>query len=247
MWGAPIALVAVWPHAAWTLICLAVVGAGNAILDVSGFTLIQRGIDDAVLARVFGVFEILVIAAVGAGSILGSLLVSQLALPPALLVAGGILPLLTLLTYRRLRAVDSSVVVPERELRLLESTALFGALPPTTLERLAAHLLPMTAPAGTEIVRQGDTGDLFYVISSGRVEVSQSGRHVTNIGPGDYFGEIALLNDVPRVATCTATADTELYTLGRERFVSTVTGNRTSAREITSVVDSRLAELQTPA
>ena len=69
MWGVPIALIGIWPYAAWTVICLAVVGAGNAVLDVAGFTLIQRGTDDAVLARVFGVFEVLVIAALGVGSI----------------------------------------------------------------------------------------------------------------------------------------------------------------------------------
>jgi MFS family permease len=245
MWGAPIALIAVWPQAAWTAACLVVVGAGNAILDVSGFTLIQRGIDDAVLARVFGVFEILVIAALGAGSILGALLVSQLAPRPALVVAGGVLPLLTLLTRRRLDVVDASVVVPESQLHVLESTALFAPLPPTTLERLAAHLLPMSAPAGTEIVRQGDTGDLFYIITTGRVEVVQSGRPVADLGPGDYFGEIALIHDTPRVAGCRATVDTELLTLGRERFVSAVTGNRTSAEEIETVIGRRMAGLQT--
>ena len=246
IWGAPIALIAVWPHAIWTAICLAVVGIGNALLDVSGFTLIQRGIDDAVLARVFGVFEILVIAALGAGSILGSLLVSQLSLRAALVVAGAILPFLAVLSARRLSEIDASAVVPERALRLLETTALFGPLPPTTLERLAADLRPMTAEAGTVIVRKGDMGDLFYLIASGQIEVAQNGRPIAALGPGDYFGEIALLNDVPRIASCIATADAELYTLGRERFVSAVTGNRTSAVEIANVIDSRLAKLQTP-
>ena len=92
MWGAPLALIAAWPNEPWALTCLAVVGAGNAILDVSGFTLIQRGIDDDVLARVFGVFEMLVVAAVGIGSIVGSLLVSQLGARQSLVVAGCLLP-----------------------------------------------------------------------------------------------------------------------------------------------------------
>jgi predicted MFS family arabinose efflux permease len=244
MWGTPIGLIAAWPHAGWTYTCLAVVGIGNAILDVSGFTMIQRGIDDAVLARVFGVFEILVIVAVGAGSVLGSVLVSQLQLRGALVVAGSILPILTVLTWSRLRAVDASAVVPERELHLLQSVPLFSPLPPTTLERLAAQLSPMTAPAGTELIRQGDSGDLFYVIASGQVDVSQHGHHIAKLGPGGFFGEIALLNDVPRVATCTATTDAELYTLSRTRFVSAVTGNQTSANEIETVITNRLTELQ---
>ena len=241
MWGVPIALIGIWPHAAWTVICLAAVGAGNAVLDVAGFTLIQRGTDDAVLARVFGVFEVLVIAALGVGSIIGSLLIDQLGLRAALIVAGSILPVLTILTFPRLRAIDASVVVPERQLRILQSIPLFSPLPPTTLERLAAHLSPVTAPAGTEFVREGDAGDLFYVVAAGRVEVSTEGGRVGELGPGDYFGEIALLRDLPRSATCTATTNVELYTIDRDRFVSAVTGNSTSASEIESVIHSRLA------
>jgi CRP-like cAMP-binding protein len=151
---------------------------------------------------------------------------------------------LTVLTWSRLRAVDASAVVPERELHLLQSVPLFSPLPPTTLERLAAQLAPTTAMAGTELIRQGDRGDLFYVIATGHVDVSQDGHHIAKLGPGGYFGEIALLNDVPRVATCSATADTELYTLSRNRFVSAVTGNQTSANEIETVINNRLTELQ---
>jgi len=244
MWGVPLTLIGIWPHTSWTVVCLAVVGAGNAVLDIAGFTLIQRGIDDAVLARVFGVFEVLVIAALGAGSIVGPLLVDQLGPRSALVVAGSILPVLTILTFSRLRAVDASVVVPERQLRLLQSIPLFSPLPPTTLERLAAHLAPVAAVAGTELVREGDAGDLFYVVEAGHVEVTRAGCRVTDLGPGDYFGEIALLRDVPRSATCTAKTNVELYTIDRERFVSAVTGNSTSASEIESVIHRRLGGVE---
>jgi hypothetical protein len=247
MWGAPIALVAAWPHEVWAFACLAVVGAGNAILDVSGFTLIQRAIDDAVLARVFGVFEVLVVTAVGVGSILGSLLVDRLGVRTALVVAGCILPVLAALCYTRLRAIDASVDVPERELALLSSIPLFSPLPATTLERLAARLRPVAADASTELVREREEGDLFYVIASGTVEVSQGAHHVATLGPGDYFGEIALLHDVPRVATCTAQSNVELYTLERERFVSAVSGHSTSAAEAEGVMRQRLSELETKA
>jgi MFS family permease len=244
MWGIPIALIGIWPQTIWTVVCLTVVGAGNAVLDIAGFTLIQRGIDDAVLARVFGVFEVLVIAALGAGSIVGSLLVDHLGLRTTLIVAGSILPVLTIVTYPRLRTVDAAVVIPERQLRMLQSIPLFSPLPPTTLERLATHLSPLTAVADTELVREGDAGDLFYVVGAGLVEVSKAGRRLTALGPGDYFGEIALLRDVPRSATCTATTDVELYTIDRERFVSAVTGNSASASEIESVIHRRLGGLE---
>jgi MFS family permease len=242
MWGVPIALIAVWPNAVWTVICLATVGAGNAVLDIAGFTLIQRGTDDAVLARVFGVFEVLVIAALGVGSIIGSLLVDQFGVRVALVVAGSILPVLTILTFSRLRAIDASVVVPERQLRILQSIPLFSPLPPTTLDRLAVHLSSLTAVAGTELVREGDAGDLFYVVAAGRIQVSRKAVPVDELGPGDYFGEIALVRNVPRSATCVAKTNVELYTIDRDRFVSAITGNSTSAREIESVIRSRLAE-----
>ena len=244
MWGVPLTLIGIWPHTSWTVVCLAVVGAGNAVLDIAGFTLIQRGIDDAVLARVFGVFEVLVIAALGAGSIVGPLLVDQLGPRSALVVAGSILPVLTIFTFPRLRAIDGAVVIPERQLRMLQSIPLFSPLPPTTLERLAAHLAPVAAVAGTELVREGDAGDLFYVVEAGHVEVTRAGCRVTDLGPGDYFGEIALLRDVPRSATCTAKTNVELYTIDRERFVSAVTGNSTSASEIESVIHRRLGGVE---
>ena len=241
-WGVPIALVAAWPHEVWAFACLAVVGAGNAILDVSGFTMIQRGIDDAVLARVFGVFEVLVVSAVGVGSIMGSLVVDQVGIRWALVVTGAILPTLAAILYRRLGKLDETADVPTRELAVLTAIPLFSPLPVTTLERLAVRLGHERAAAGTTIVREGDDGDLFYVIASGTVDVSHGGKHVGTLGPNDYFGEIALLHDAPRSASCVAVTDVELYTLGRERFVSAVSGHATSATEAEAVASARLAE-----
>ena len=241
LWGAPIALIPAWPQMAWALACLSVVGAGNAILDVSGFTMIQRGIDDAVLARVFGVFEILVVTAVGVGSILGSVLVDQLGVRSALVIAGCILPILAAASYPRLRRIDDSADVPEEELKVLSTIPLFSPLPVTTLERLAGRLQTTTAQANTRLVQEGDDGDLFYVIKSGTVDVTRAGRHLATLGPMDFFGEIALLHDTPRVATCRATTDVVLYTLERNRFVSVVSGHATSAAEAESVASSRLA------
>jgi predicted MFS family arabinose efflux permease len=244
MWGVPLALIAAWPHEIWALTCLAVVGAGNAILDVSGFTLIQRGIDDDVLARVFGVFEILVVIAVGTGSLLGSLLVDQLGSRLTLAIAGGFLTALAALSYNRLRRIDATSDVPQPELAVLTGLPRFRPLPVTTLERLACHLRSVDAAAGTDIVQQGDEGDLFYVIRSGTVQVVQGGRTVATLQRGDYFGEIALLRDVPRVATCQALTNAQLYTLERDRFVSAVSGHNTSATEAANITNQRLNELE---
>jgi MFS family permease len=242
LWGAPIALVGAWPRAGWALVCLGIVGIGNALLDVSGFTLLQRTVDEHVLARVFGVFEIGVAIAVAIGSLLGSVLVEQLGIRPALVVTGAILPFLALISLPALRRIDASVEVPERELALVSGIPLFSPLPSTTLERLAARLERRDVAAGTTVVEEGSAGDRFYLIGSGEVDVTHGGARMTTLGPGDYFGEIALLREVPRTATCTARTDAEIYALGRDVFVAAVSGDARTAAAAESVMGRRLGE-----
>ena len=242
LWGAPIALVGAWPRAGWALVCLGIVGIGNALLDVSGFTLLQRTVDEHVLGRVFGVFEIGVAVAVALGSLLGSVLVEQLGIRSALVVTGAILPLLALLSLPGLRRIDASAHVPERELALVSQVPLFSPLPPTTLERLAARLERLDVAAGTRVVEKGAAGDRFYVVAGGEIDVVLDGVTMSTLRAGDYFGEIALLHDVPRTADCVARTDSEIYTLGRDVFVAAVSGDMRSSAEAESVMSRRLEE-----
>jgi CRP-like cAMP-binding protein len=78
---------------------------------------------------------------------------------------------------------------------------------------------------GQVVFREGDHGDRFYVIESGSASVTIDGRPVRELGPGDFFGEIALLTDVPRTATVTATAPLTVRTVEREAFLTAVTGH----------------------
>jgi MFS family permease len=243
LWGAPIALVGIWPRAGWALVCLGLVGVGNALLDVSGFTLLHRTVDEHLLGRVFGVFEIGVALATAVGSVLGSILVDQLGIRAALVVSGAILPILALLSLHRLRRIDASAEVPERELKLVSAVPLFSPLPPTTLERLAARLERLAISAGQTVVERGETGDRFYLIASGKVDVVRDDETMTTLGAGDYFGEIALLHDVPRTATCTARTDAEIYALSRDVFVAAVSGDVRASAEAESVIGKRLEEL----
>jgi CRP-like cAMP-binding protein len=119
----------------------------------------------------------------------------------------------------------------------------FEPLAATTLETLAMRLRPLAVAAGTEVVREGDRAKAFYLIGSGRVDVIHGGRLVATLGAGEYFGEIALLHDVPRVATCVARSDADLYALERAVFVSTVSGNEQSHATSEDVVAGRLGEL----
>jgi MFS family permease len=244
LWGAPIALVGAWPRVGWALICLGVVGIGNALLDISGFTLLQRTVDEHVLGRVFGVFEIGVALAVAIGSVLGSVLVEQLGIRPALLASGAILPTLAVLSLHGLRRIDAGAEVPERELQLVSAVPLFSPLSATTLERLAHRLDPVEVPAGTCVLHEGAAGDRFYLIASGEIDVIRGGSTVSTLGAGEYFGEIALLHDVPRTATCTARTDVEIYALARDVFVAAVSGDARTSAEAETIVSRRLSELE---
>lgn len=244
LWGAPIALVGAWPRAGWAMVCLGIVGVGNAVLDVSGFTLLHRTVDEHVLGRVFGVFEIGCALGVALGSVAGSVLVDAVGIRIALVASGLVLPTLALVTLQALRRIDAASDVPERELALLAEVPLFAPLPPTTLERLATRLVLVPVPSGTVVIEQGTPGDRFYLIASGEVDVTRDGAHVRTLGSGDYVGEIALLQEVPRVATCTARTAVELYALERDVFVAAVGGDLRSTTGVEGVMDRRLGELE---
>jgi MFS family permease len=244
LWGAPIALTVLWPALGWAILCMMVVGAGNSVLDIAGYTLIQRSVVDIVLGRVFATLEIVGSAAIGVGSIVAPLLVGGLGRRGALIATGAILPVLAVIFWRRLRAVDDATTVPQRELELLSSVSFFKPLAPTTLEKLAMRLRSLAVPARTAVVTRGERGEVFYLIGSGQVDVIHDGKLVATLGSGQYFGEIALLQDVPRVATCVARTDAELYELERQIFVTAVSGNEQSDATIQDAVAGRLDELE---
>jgi MFS family permease len=241
IWGVPIALVAVWPNQVFALVLLGIVGIGNTLVDVSGMTLMQRAAPDEVLARVFGVLESLLLLTVGLGAVVAPLLVNWLGDRGALIVAGALLPVLVVPAWPRLVAIDVAARVPEEQLELLRGNAIFAPLPPSTLEQLADRMTEVRASAGEEIVRQGEPGDLFYVIEDGTVEVAVDGRPAHELGRGESFGEIALLRNVPRTATVTARNDVVLYALDRGTFIPAVTGSGPSLSAAEAVIGMRLA------
>ncbi len=157
-WGVPIALIGVWPSAAAAIVFLALVGAANTVVDVSGLTLLQRAVPDEVLARVFGVLETLVLVAVAIGSAVAPLLVSALGTRGALIATGAVLPLATAVAWPGLRALDAAAGAPTAELELLESQPLFAPLAGPVLENLAGDLDPVAVAAGEVVVRGGRAG-----------------------------------------------------------------------------------------
>jgi hypothetical protein len=241
LWGVPLALIGVEPNLVAALVLLAVLGVGDSLTEVAGLTLLQRAVPDELLARVFGVLETLAVATIGLGSVLAPLLISGLGVRTALIVTGATLPLLTLLAWRPLRAIDRDAAPRLRELELLRGSSIFAPLPLPTLTQLAGRLEPLEVAAGTEVVRQGEPGDRFYLIDRGALEARVDGEVRRRLTGGDFFGEIALLRETPRTATVVALEDSHLLVLERDDFIAAVTGHAPSRDAADAVVTARLA------
>jgi MFS family permease len=237
-WGLPIVLIGPWPDLAPAILLLAVVGAANSVEDVAGFTLLQRLVPDQVLTRVLGLLWSLAMGGVALGSILAPVLVDAIGTRSAFVAVGAILPLLALAVYGRLAAIDGAVA-PAPELDLIQRVPMFAPLSVAAKERIAAKLVPVSVPAGHVVIRAGETGDRFYVVGDGELEISADGLLRTAC-EADYFGEIALLRDVPRTATVKALVDTRLYALEREDFLAAVTGHEAARAAGEATAEERL-------
>ncbi len=114
----------------------------------------------------------------------------------------------------------------------VEAMALFQSLSPAELDVLLANMVPLSAAPGEAIIRQGEAGQRFYMLRSGAVEVLRDGQLLARLGPGDAFGEIALLLDVPRTASVLAVAPTELLALEASAFRDLLAGYLGRAGEL---------------
>ncbi len=92
----------------------------------------------------------------------------------------------------------------DRKVELLRTVTLFGDLDPATLGPVAERAIEVDFGAGRAIVRQGEVGTGFFLIVDGRARVIRDGETVAELGPGDFFGELALLDGEPRMAAVTA-------------------------------------------
>jgi CRP-like cAMP-binding protein len=157
------------------------------------------------------------------------------------MVAVGVLcPILVAATWHRLGRPDRDIGELDKEIGLLRGLPMLQPLPLPAIEHLARGLEPVRVPAGQAVFRQGDPADRFYVIETGAADVVGDGRLVTTLGPGDGFGEIALLRRVRRTATVRAATDLELQALTCDRFLPVVTGFPPSSREARAEVEEML-------
>jgi hypothetical protein len=239
LWSLPLVLVAVWPSAAVALLVMAILGVANPLVDVNLDTMLQRLTPDRLLARVFGTVESAFIAFMALGAGLMPLLMELFGIRWALAGLGLAITLIVLPALPRLHRLDETLLAPTG-LPLLQAIPMFAPLASTTLETLARQLTTHQVSAGSPVFLEGEVGDAFYVIESGEVRIGHGDATLRTEVAGDYFGEIALLRDVPRTADAVAVVDTVLRRLDRTTFLDAITGDKDAANAAESVVSRRL-------
>jgi hypothetical protein len=239
-WGLPLVFIGLWPVALLAVAALFVTGVSNAVLDVAGFTLMQRGVRNEDRVTLFGVMEAFLGVGLLAGSLVSPALVAALGTETALVVAGAILPLLALATWRPIARGAAQRSFQEERLALLRRNTLFAPLPLTALDRLAESMRPVSFDPGDVLMRKGDVGERYVLIAGGTVDVRDDETDLGRCGPDDGVGEIALLRQVPRTATVTALTQVEGYEIDASTFLAALAGpaGRAAAE---SVATARLA------
>jgi MFS family permease len=239
--GLPFALIGVVGVTAPAIVLMLVVGVGYALCEIASLTLTQRLAAGDALGRVYGVEETLYVAAMALGGLAGALLVAPLGARWAIVLTGLVLPALAVALRAPLGKFEAGAVVREDSFRLLHGLPLFATLPVATVENLALRSQTGRFLLGEDIIVQGDPAEGFYVIEEGTVDVYVDGLLRREEGPGDYFGEIALLRGGTRTATVRATTPVAVVAIARNDFLESIGSHARSTHEAETVVVERLA------
>lgn len=226
------------PVAAAGLLILA--GMGSGLTYVGAQTLIHRLAGDDVMSRVFGVLQGLMMGATAIGAIAVPVVISLVGDRATFIVAGLSLPVILALVGWAIVRGDRLGAGRAADLRLLRGVPMLAPLSGPVLERLAAGAVRSDHPAGSVVVREGASGDRFYVVVAGDLVVTAAGSRIRRLGPGDGFGEIALIRDVPRTATVTAVDNGTLLSIERGAFLEALGGQARSGTIAAGLVDDRL-------
>lgn len=224
-WGLPIAILAFASTTPAALLLLSVVGLSNTLLDVAARGLLQGCIADRDRAPAMAAVRAVAATGVAVGAVGASVLLAVAPVDLVLVVTGVLLPLLAILLWPSWRSLDRHLLVSRDQVAWLRRCPLFRPLSLAQLEQLAAGTTEAAFADGAVIIRQGDVGDAFYLVTEGRVEVRQDGALLDTLGPGGSFGELALLRDVPRTATVSAIGAVSCYRIEGTTFVSAVSGD----------------------
>ena len=133
---------------------------------------------------------------------------------------------------------------PTPKHQLLAHVRLFRSCRAEELDRLAAGATELDVPPGEVLCREGEAGHEFFVVVEGRATVTMAGREIATLGPGGFFGEMALIDGGPRIATVTAVSPMKLLVLHRREFRHLLGRRPMVASEVVSVVGERMRSIQ---
>jgi len=227
-------------------------GAGTLVVDVLAMTAMQRSLPGDKLARVMGAFFTLVLGAISLGALLTPQLYEHTDLDTTIWVAGLGLPALCLLGWPWLVRMDNSNLAHLAEIRprllVLQRAAILAEASQSVLERLASTATELEVPAGVAVVTEGEPADAFYVIESGVMAVHSHGESTVStalppLGEGEYFGEIGLLERIPRTATVVASVPSKLLRVDGEEFLEALT---TASASMSLLEGARVRLARTP-
>ncbi len=241
LWALGTSALAGAPGVAVAVLALAVVGTGNAIEDAGLFTLVPRRLGPRKAGAGLGAVEIVVVAGAGSGALLAPWFADRLGVRGALLTLGVTLLLLVLAYAGPMRILDRAEPPPSPDVDLLRGLPAFSALPIVVVEELATALEDEEHPSGTTVFAEGDAGDRFQLVRAGRAAVHVRGVERRVLGPGDGFGEIALLREVPRTATVTALTDLSTASLDRSRFLAALAATPAGRGHLESEADGKIS------
>jgi CRP/FNR family transcriptional regulator, cyclic AMP receptor protein len=123
---------------------------------------------------------------------------------------------------------------------LLKKVPLFARCSPTSLESAAANTDEVDVVAGRALIKQGEPSDTFYVLIDGEADVVIDGRSRRKLGPGDFFGEISMLDRGPATATVTTTTPSRMMVMSHMQFRDAIKGNQDLLIQVLAAVAERL-------
>jgi MFS family permease len=240
-WGVGVLALSGAPTGVTAFAALVLVGVANAFQDAPAFILMPRLLGPEMAGRALGALELVVMAGMGSGSLLAPVLADRLGVRMSLLVVGAGLLLLAIAYLSPFATIDREMPQPRPEAALIRRVAVFAPLPVVVIEDLALEVELHNYADGDVVVREGEAGDRFYLVTEGSAAVSVGGQSRPALGPGDGFGEIALLRGVPRTATVSADGPLQALSLARDAFLRAVSANQVSAEQAESLARRRLA------
>lgn len=199
------------------IVCLVIVGLAETLEYAAYETLIQQAVPETMIGRVAGSIDTIFVNLMLAGNVLSGILAATIGLTFSIVAIGILTVAMVVIAWLNLRRQTAG----QPDARTLERVPAFAAVSNSVREWAVRRMVRQQFAPGTVVIMRGDVGDTFYTISGGRAEVeveTEGGSVKRELGPGDFFGEIALLRNVPRTATVRALDPLTVYAMSREDF-----------------------------